>query len=381
MIECKACGGTPFTGNQIITHIREEHQLDVKSYCDKYQSSVATKEFIKRSKEIDLRLDSDNKVYEKVNLCKGVTFPAYFDVNERIPHVIEDYLLIPNLIWEITEAVKNKMNIFLIGPSGCGKSSVIMQLAARIRKPCLRFPCSGETTASKLLGRWAGKGNELHWYDGMLTKAFRNGWWIILDEIDCALPEILAILHEPLEKEGLMLEDNDDEYITMHPDTRIFFTANTLGRGDESGLYAGTQILNAAFLDRAGEWTINVDYPQEADEKMLLQKRFPTMRRGDGAKTLKNMLAVAKSVRSGISGGTLYTTFSTRKLIRWSAMFHSLNSIKASAEGAIIRSENKASADTIRELCKTEFGEEWDNSMTLEQATSQGVNTDLDQAF
>lgn len=165
----------------------------------------------------------------------------------------------------IAMALKRKRNILMVGQAGTGKSSFVEYICHNTSTPLLRINFNGQTTSGELIGHYIVKDGATHWIEGVLPFCMRNGVALLLDEVDCADPGVLALLHPVLEPNGrLILKEHDNEIIHPADGFRIFATANSLGIHDDSGLYTGTNAMNHAFLSR---WTgIAIDFPPEADE-------------------------------------------------------------------------------------------------------------------
>lgn len=237
----------------------------------------------------------------------------------RIPAFDELYWLDDELLEDLAVAVDVRVPVFLHGPTGCGKSSGVQMLGALINRPCIRINMNADTRASDLLGEKtlvvdpeSGQ-SVVEWADGPVTKAWRQGWWLTIDEYTAAPPGVNLTLQALLELDGVLtLAGNGGEVVPRHPLFRLFATDNTLGRGDETGLYDGTNTVNEATLDRfAG---IACGYPPAEQEAEILVSKT-----GIDAAMAKKMVESAGLVRGGFQKAECFATFSTRRLLAWAA--------------------------------------------------------------
>ena len=227
------------------------------------------------------------------------------DYDISIPKTLDGFYFDP-IAKPIMARVKRGVNIHLSGSSGTGKSQLVAHLAKLLNQKLLRVNFSVGTTEQHLIGRWAVKNGETVFNYGVLPLAMKNGWWILFDEMDYAMPEHLAILQPVLEGENLLMTQHENEEIIPHPNFRIFATGNTKGRGDANQSYVGTSVMNLAFLDR---WAIfEMDYTKKEPEIV--------MNIVNDEKLTESIMKFFGLLRDASADGTiLNSVFSTRRLI------------------------------------------------------------------
>jgi cobaltochelatase CobS len=227
-----------------------------------------------------------------------------------LPKRNEDYVFPLNEMVDVAIALEENIPVLIWGPHGSGKSSIAEQICNRTNRPAMRIQHSVDTEASDIVGQWALEGNKTVFHYGPLARAMRDGLVYIADEYDFALPNVLAIYQAVLEGEALFIKNAPAELAVVkpHADFRFVATGNTNGSGDETGLYQGTQLQNAANYSRFG-MTVHMKYV--ADEKNLLKKRFGEIPEVD----LSQLMEFTKSVRNAYEDKTITNTISSRELI------------------------------------------------------------------
>ena len=164
--------------------------------------------------------------------------------------------------------IRDNLSVLIIGESGTGKTSAIRYLATETQNGLRRVNLNGGTTADELVGRLLINDKGTYWVDGVLTEAMRRGEWIVLDEINAALPEVLFVLQSVMDDDGyLVLNEKDDkEIVQKHPNFRLFATCNPPE-------YAGTKEMNKALLSRFAI-CISADFPPEAKELEIIEQHL-----------------------------------------------------------------------------------------------------------
>jgi len=256
----------------------------------------------------------------------GITIvPHNGDTSDLVPALDPNYLFRKDYVEEVLYAVRSNENCILVGDAGAGKSTLIEQIASIANIPLRRVNCHGESDTTIFVGRDKptevdGKRTLLYQW-GVLATAMRDGYWLLLDEIDAALQPVLFVLQQVLEDGGkLMLEDGQGTIVNKHPDFRIFATANTVGiAGQHKLLYSGTVgRMNEATLDRFG-CVLHVQPMDAPDEEKVIAGKVPDL----DADFIRAIVRIANEVRTQLKDETLSCTFSTRRCIQWArAMVH-----------------------------------------------------------
>lgn len=198
-----------------------------------------------------------------------------------VPAIDPDYIFRPKELTRVLYAALTNQRAYLQGHTGTGKTTLIEQTAARLGQPfmCLNF--DSEITRMDLIGRdvltTSDTGETISKFvDGILPQAMSKPYWLCLDEIDFVRPDVAYVMQRTLEGNGIRITEDGGRYITPHGNFRMFATGNTVGQGDEMGMYQGARPQSLALLDRFTVW-IKVDYLDKDQRKALIKARFPAL--------------------------------------------------------------------------------------------------------
>ncbi|MCC5865161.1 MAG: AAA family ATPase [Wenzhouxiangella sp.] len=260
----------------------------------------------------EIRRDAE----ELFGLCPGLTLPAFGEPSEHVPELDEAFRFVDEPTRAILLGFAHNRRVYLHGPHGSGKSSHIEQVAARLNWPCVRVNLDGHVTRADLVGRdmvVLRDGKQVtEFVPGILVWALERPVALVFDEYDAGRPDVMFVIQRVLESQGRFTLLDQNRVITPHRHFRLFATANTAGQGDASGLYAGTQALNQAQMDR---WHIiaELGYLAPEREQEVLRSRLPSL----DEETLRRMTVLAGLCRQAHHQGDLSTLVSLRTLITW----------------------------------------------------------------
>jgi len=206
------------------------------------------------------------------------------------------------------------------GYHGTGKSTHIEQVAARLNWPCVRINMDSHVSRIDLLGKdmiVLQEGKQITRYqEGLLPWAIQNSVALVFDEYDAGRPDVMFVIQRVLESEGKLTLLDQNVVIRPHPAFRLFATANTVGLGDTTGLYHGTQQVNQAQMDR---WNIvaQLNYLEHGKEMDIIAAKVTDMDTKEGRDTIDGMVRMAALTRQGFINGDLSTLMSPRTVLSW----------------------------------------------------------------
>ena len=255
-------------------------------------------------------------VAETFGFSSDLKVLRFAEPTEHVPEVDPAYRFDPIVTKAILAGFVHDRRVLVQGAHGTGKSSHLEQIAARLNWPMVRVNLDGHITRLDLVGRDA-----VVVRDGVQVTEFREGilpWSLerpvalVFDELDAGRPDVMFVIQRVLERGGKFTLLDQNRVLTAHPGFRIFATANTVGLGNLTGLYHGTQLLNQAQVDR---WDIvaRLDYLVSDSEVGIVSARVP----GADAAVVEGMVAVAGMTRVGFAAGDVSTVMSPRTVISW----------------------------------------------------------------
>jgi len=271
------------------------------------------------------------------------------------PNFVED----PVVAKVVEFAIKRRKNLLLVGPTGCGKSCLAINVMARLKERGEVFSCDGNTSTDELIGKpWAttnDKGTGITvTVPGAALRSYKNGKILLLEEVDMAVPDILSSMHRMMETNQKFFVCNvgTEEIIPKHKDFAVVGTANTIGTGEDTFMYAGTKPLNQAFMNRFS-LTVVMDYlPPAKETEVLVNKTGIDKTMADRLVKVANDVRDAanpKRIKGAPGSAKLAATISTRDCLEWAdAIIGMSMAPKEASEYAFLGRISEIDADMIR---------------------------------
>lgn len=254
----------------------------------------------------------------KINVDMQV--PAFSEANEYVPDLDPDYLFDRDTTLAILAGFAFNRRVMVQGYHGTGKSTHIEQVAARLNWPCIRINLDSHISRIDLVGKDAivlREGKQItEFREGLLPWALQHPVALVFDEYDAGRPDVMFVIQRILEVSGKLTLLDQNRVIRPHAAFRLFSTANTVGLGDTSGLYHGTQQINQGQMDR---WNIvtTLNYlPHDAEVNIMLAKT-KSYQTEEGRKKISAMVRVADLTRSAFINGDISTVMSPRTVLTW----------------------------------------------------------------
>ncbi len=267
-----------------------------------------------------LRPTMDISVREVFGIDTDMVVKGFDTHTDRVPEIDPTYKFDPDTTLAILAGFSHNRRVIIQGFHGTGKSTHIEQVAARLNWPCVRVNLDSHISRIDLIGKDAIKlrdGKQVtEFQEGILPAALRTNTAIVFDEYDAGRADVMFVIQRVLEHDGKLTLMDQNEVITPHPSFRLFATANTVGLGDTTGLYHGTQQINQAQMDR---WSLvaTLNYLSHDAETAIVLSKNPIYNTEEGRKTISRMVTVADLTRTAFQNGDLSTVMSPRTVINW----------------------------------------------------------------
>ncbi len=307
----------------------------------------------KPTEEVSVRdvfgIDTDMKV-------KG-----FADRTDRVPDLDSTYKFDPDTTLAILAGFSHNRRVMIQGYHGTGKSTHIEQVAARLKWPCVRVNLDSHISRIDLIGKDAIKlkdGKQVtEFQEGILPWALRTPTAIVFDEYDAGRADVMFVIQRVLEVDGKLTLLDQNKVITPHPYFRIFATANTVGLGDTTGLYHGTQQINQGQMDR---WSLvaTLNYLSHDAETAIVLAKNPHYNTAAGRRTIGQMVTVADLTRTAFMNGDLSTVMSPRTVLAWAQNAEIFRDVGYAFRVSFLNKCDELERQTVAEFYQRCFDEE-----------------------
>ena len=307
----------------------------------------------KPNKEISVR--------EAFGIESDMVVKGFDEKSDRVPDIDENYKFDPDTTLAILAGFSHNRRVMIQGYHGTGKSTHIEQVAARLKWPAVRVNLDSHISRIDLIGKDAIKLRDgvqiTEFHEGILPWALRNPVAIVFDEYDAGRADVMFVIQRVLEHDGKLTLMDQNEIIQPNPNFRLFATANTVGLGDTTGLYHGTQQINQAQMDR---WSLvaTLNYLSVEAETSIVLAKAPNYNTDAGRKTIKQMVTVADLTRTAFMNGDLSTVMSPRTVIAWAQNAEIFRSIGYAFRLSFLNKCDELERQTVAEFYQRCFDEE-----------------------
>ena len=287
--------------------------------------------------------------------------PAYSQPTEHVPVVDEAYRFDRDTTLAILAGFAHNRRVMIQGYHGTGKSTHIEQVASRLNWPCIRVNLDSHISRIDLVGKDAivvREGKQVTEYrEGILPWALQNPCALVFDEYDAGRPDVMFVIQRVLEVEGKMTLLDQNKVIRPHPAFRLFSTANTVGLGDTTGLYHGTQQINQGQMDR---WNIvaTLNYLPHNDEVDIVLAKVPSYNTDEKRDAVHAMVRLASLTRSGFIAGDISTVMSPRTVITWAENANIFGDVGFAFRVTFLNKCDELERATVAEYYQRCFGSE-----------------------
>ena len=283
--------------------------------------------------------------------------PAFSVRDEHVPETDSAYVFDPDTTLAILAGFAHNRRVMVQGYHGTGKSTHIEQVAARLNWPSIRVNLDAHISRIDLVGRDAivlKDGLQVtEFKEGILPWALQHPVALTFDEYDAGRPDVMFVIQRVLEFDGRLTLLDQNRVITPNPFFRLFATTNTVGLGDTSGLYHGTQAINQAQMDR---WNIVValNYLKPEVEQQIVKSKTPMA----DDKLIADMVKVAELTRQGFINGDISTVMSPRTVITWAQNAAIFGSTGFAFRLSFLNKCDEAERTLVAEYYQRVFGED-----------------------
>lgn len=310
---------------------------------------------------------SSRTARELFGIDSDLKVPVFSQPSAYVPAIDDAYRFNADVTLAILAGFTRNRRVLLQGLHGTGKSTHIEQVAARLNWPCVRVNLDGHISRLDLVGKDTiviRDGRQVtEFQEGIVPWALQRPVALIFDEYDAGRPDVMFVIQRVLERDGRFTLVDQNRVLEPHPYFRLFATANTVGLGNASGLYQGSQLLNHAQIDR---WNIvaRLDYLPRDEEVAIVLARVPGKNNERGRALVNAMVAVAELTRTGFAAGDLSTLMSPRTVITWAENCEIFRDPARAFRLSFLNKCDEAERPIVAEFYQRCFAEELDADQT-----------------
>ena len=317
--------------------------------------------------------DVNYDVRETFGLDLDMQVPGFSKTSEYVPTLDPDYQFDQDTTLAILAGFAFNRRVMIQGYHGTGKSTHIEQVAAKLNWPCLRINLDSHISRIDLIGKDAivlKDGKQItEFKEGLLPWALRNPVALVFDEYDAGRADVMFVIQRVLEVDGKLTLLDTNKVIHPNANFRLFATANTVGLGDTTGLYHGTQQINQGQMDR---WSIvaTLNYLPHANEVDIILAKQKSYNTEAGKEQVSQMVRLAELTRNGFMAGDLSTVMSPRTVLTWAENARIFNDVTLAFRLSFLNKCDEVERPIIAEYYQRVFGIDIPESPNFTHKTS-----------
>ena len=319
--------------------------------------------------------DTKISVKNAFGINSDLKVPAYSKKSEHVPEIDPDYVFDKNTTLAILAGYAHNRRVLVTGYHGTGKSTHIEQVGARLNWPTVRINLDSHISRIDLIGKDAivlEDGQQVTKFkEGILPWALQNNVALVFDEYDAGRPDVMFVIQRVLEISGRLTLLDQSRVIHPHPASRLFATANTVGLGDTSGLYHGTQQINQGQMDRWSVVTI-LNYLEHDKEVEIITAKTPKWQNKQGTQKINAMVRVADMTRAAFINGDLSTVMSPRTVLTWAENAVIFDDIAFAFRLTFLNKCDELERPLVAEFYQRALGEELPESVAPKNLVVEG---------
>ena len=315
---------------------------------------------------LDIKPDIKLSVKQTFGIDSDLEIEAFSKKNEYVPEIDKNYIFDKDTTLAILSGFSFNKRVLVQGYHGTGKSTHIEQVAARLNWPCIRINLDSHVSRIDLIGKDAisiKDGKQItEFKEGILPWSIQNPVALVFDEYDAGRPDVMFVIQRVLEADGSFTLLDKNKVIKQNKYFRLFATSNTIGLGDTTGLYHGTQQINQGQMDR---WNIvtSLNYLSLEKEMEIILAKNKSLNNSKGKEKVANMIKVATLTRKGFIAGDISTVMSPRTVLHWVENSEIFKNIGYGFRVTFLNKCDEIEKNIIAEYYQRFFGEELPESM------------------